>query len=298
MKPNLYVPRLPAKPLTTGDDRTLEAGHDGDDRTLEAGMTGHWKPANYSIELDNLPLSLGTVESGELSGIGTDVGLGDEFDEFLRQFPFKGSMDRAGAWREFAKLGSSDRELAIRRAGKYASDCARDGVQLPRHEARWLRQREFETAQIENAEAQAVGLTVAAGTRAFDAWVKFGHKQTLTSRDEATARPAGGFRASSACTWDGRRFPRCSDSHAVSARGSAQRWGDEIEARRTTDSSTMPCGSRLGPSDQTVLLRFASKAPLKAEGNEALALFDRGADVPPRTYGCGRPNLRLNFPPP
>jgi hypothetical protein len=38
----------------------------------------------------------------------------------------------------------------------------------------------------------------------------------------------------------GRRFPRCGDSHAVSARGSAQRWGDEIGARRTTDSSTMP----------------------------------------------------------
>jgi hypothetical protein len=70
--------------------------------------------------------------------------------------------------------------------------------QLPRHEARWLRQREFETAQIENAEAQAVGLTkarvfVATGTRAFDAWVKFGHKQTLTSRDEANGKTGWWF---------------------------------------------------------------------------------------------------------
>jgi hypothetical protein len=110
-------------------------------------------------------------------------------------------MDRAAAWREFGKLCLSDQEYAILHAAVYASACKRHGIQFPRHPATWLRAREFEFDKVNAvaaAKAESVGVSkaqvfVAFGTPAFDAWVKAGHKRTLTSREDASGKTGWWF---------------------------------------------------------------------------------------------------------
>src|ERR1700722_3735831 len=51
-------------------------------------------------------------------------------------------------------------------------------------------------------------------------------------------------------------------------------------------------------NDKSVSSRFARKGPFMAEDNQGVALLDRRRNFPTPIYGCGRPDLRPNFPPP
>jgi hypothetical protein len=130
--------------------------------------------ANYSLELTNLPLSLGAGEVDAVRGGNNAAGPTDGFEEFVSKFPFNESMSRGAAWREFAKLCPSDQELAIARASKYAGGCERHGSKHPRHAATWLRDREFDEGKRAEkslaVERANVPVFVARGTEAWMAW--------------------------------------------------------------------------------------------------------------------------------
>jgi hypothetical protein len=123
MKPNLYRPHCSLREIGG-------AGQARDRRTV-ADMIGEPAPTNSSTELPNHSLSLRAVESDEPSGGGDDAGLSGRFEELTNKFPFSDAMSRPAAWREFAKLGLSDQQLAIGRATVYASACERQCVRFP-----------------------------------------------------------------------------------------------------------------------------------------------------------------------
>jgi hypothetical protein len=185
MKPNRYRPRCPLVEIGEGGD--------ANDRRITADMIGEQPPTNSSTELPNHSLSLRAVESDEAACGGDDAGLSDKFEEFLQRFPFKASMDRAGAWREFGKLDQDDQELAIRQAGENARVCQRDGVQFPRHPARWLRERSaLPNSRIGNAKmsvSSPAPVFVVRGADASRAWSAPGSKGR--GAPQARRRPFG-----------------------------------------------------------------------------------------------------------
>jgi len=121
------------------------------------------------------------AETGEREGDDLD----GWFEAFQRSYPFDATMSLSEALAQGRKLSIKDRAKALRWAGEYAADVRKRGATRPLDAARWLRERRFdEIDRLKGGQAKAQGrerpmVHVAVGTRAWDAWIRHGHKPGL-----------------------------------------------------------------------------------------------------------------------
>lgn len=118
--------------------------------------------------------------------------LEEEFDQFVKRYPFKAWMSITEAKREFAKLNARDREKAIRYAAVYAASIRDEKRKSIKNAADWLRDRDFDGITMvaqsvaEQAGLKAPKIFVIEGTPWWDAWQKWrrdrGMQPTPTTR--------------------------------------------------------------------------------------------------------------------
>ena len=161
---------------------------------------GQCQGAYQAVPPVALPLSMSRKEDKIIppyppNGEAVEKGLGEEeeaeqgFEKFKRSYPFDATMSLLNARAAWGELSIKDRAKVLRWVTVYANDLKRRGGTRPLDAARWLRTRRFEEIEAQQTgKAQAQGLAaprvyVVKGTRAWEAWLRAGHKPGL---DHAT----------------------------------------------------------------------------------------------------------------